>query len=124
MEVRLRFAPEHHADHRAVDQHAGEDPDPRTADGSGGEEGRRLGRGGMGVVYLARAVALDRPVAIELLPPILAAQPTFRERFLREARTAARLAHPHIAPIHSVAEREGFVFFVMGYVPGRTLGQQ
>jgi hypothetical protein len=83
-----------------------------------------LGRGGMGVVYLARDVALDRSVAIKLLPPILAAQPAFRERFLREARTAARLSHPHIVPIHAVAERDGFVYFVMGYVPGRTLGQR
>ena len=83
-----------------------------------------LGRGGMGVVYLARDVALDRSVAIKLLPPILAAQPAFRERFLREARTAARLSHPHVVPIHTVAEREGFVYFVMGYVPGRTLGQR
>jgi predicted Ser/Thr protein kinase len=84
---------------------------------------RELGRGGMGVVYLARDVALDRDVAIKLLPPIFAAQPTLRERFLREARTAARLSHPHIVPIHSVAERKGFVYFVMAYVPGRTLGQ-
>ncbi|HWA40453.1 MAG TPA: serine/threonine-protein kinase [Gemmatimonadales bacterium] len=85
---------------------------------------RELGRGGMGVVYLARDVALDRSVAIKLLPPILAAQPTFRERFLREARTAARLAHPHIVPIHTVQERDGFVYFVMAYVAGRTLGQR
>ncbi|HVX87904.1 MAG TPA: serine/threonine-protein kinase [Gemmatimonadales bacterium] len=85
---------------------------------------RELGRGGMGVVYLARDVALDRAVAIKLLPPILAAQPTFRERFLREARTAARLAHPNIVPIHTVQERDGFVYFVMAYVAGRTLGQR
>ena len=85
---------------------------------------RELGRGGMGVVYLARDVALDRSVAIKLLPPILAAQPTFRERFLREARTAARLAHPHIVPIHTVVEKDGFVYFVMAYVAGRTLGQR
>jgi eukaryotic-like serine/threonine-protein kinase len=85
---------------------------------------RELGRGGMGVVYLARDVALDRSVAIKLLPPILAAQPSFRERFAREARTAARLSHPHVVPIHAVAEREGFVYFVMSYVPGRTLGQR
>ena len=85
---------------------------------------RELGRGGMGVVYLARDVALDRAVAIKLLPPIFAAQPTFRERFLREARTAARLSHPHIVPIHTVQEQQGFVYFVMGYVPGRTLGQR
>ena len=76
------------------------------------------------MVYLARDVALDRAVAIKLLPPLLAAQPTFRERFLREARTAARLAHPHIVPIHTVVERDGFVFFVMAYVAGRTLGQR
>jgi serine/threonine-protein kinase len=85
---------------------------------------RELGRGGMGVVYLARDVALDRAVAIKLLPPILAAQPTFRERFLREARIAARLSHPHVVPIHSVEERGGYVYFVMAYVPGGTLGAQ
>ncbi|HEY6108167.1 MAG TPA: hypothetical protein VIV56_04605, partial [Gemmatimonadales bacterium] len=62
---------------------------------------RELGRGGMGVVFLARDVALDRPVAIKLLPPALAAAPGLRERFLQEARTAARLAHPHIVPIHA-----------------------
>ncbi|HEV8398727.1 MAG TPA: hypothetical protein VGQ18_02690, partial [Gemmatimonadales bacterium] len=51
---------------------------------------RELGRGGMGVVYLAREVRLDRPVAIKLLPPAMAADPKLRERFLREARTAAK----------------------------------
>src|SRR5712692_8888091 len=55
---------------------------------------QELGRGGMGVVYLAREVRLDRPVALKLLPPRLAAQPGPRERFLREARLAAKLSHP------------------------------
>src|SRR3954469_11410352 len=57
---------------------------------------RELGRGGMGVVYLAREVRLDRPVAIKLLPPDLASSPGLRDRFLREARMAARLSHPYI----------------------------
>src|SRR5918995_1247205 len=77
---------------------------------------RELGRGGMGVVYLAREVALDRPVAIKLLPPALAARPELRERFLREARTAAQLSQPNIVPIHAVDDAAGFVFFVMAYI--------
>ena len=85
---------------------------------------RELGRGGMGVVYLARDVQLDRHVAIKVLPSHLAAQPDSRERFLREARTAAGLSHPNIVPIHRVGEAAGFVFFVMSYVAGRTLGEQ
>ena len=64
---------------------------------------RELGRGGMGVVFLARDLALDRLVAIKLLPPALAASADRRARFLREARTAARLSHPNIVPIHSAA---------------------
>jgi predicted Ser/Thr protein kinase len=85
---------------------------------------RELGRGGMGVVYLAREVRLDRPVAIKLLPPELAAQQALRDRFLREARTAARLSHPYVVPIHSVDEIDGFVFYVMAYVDGETLAQR
>jgi eukaryotic-like serine/threonine-protein kinase len=85
---------------------------------------RELGRGGMGVVYLAREVLLDRPVAIKLLPPELAARPELRDRFMREARTAARLSHPYIVPIHAVDEIGGFVFIVMAYVDGGTLAQR
>ena len=85
---------------------------------------RELGRGGMGVVYLAREVRLDRPVAIKLLPPELSANPDLRERFLREARTAARLSHPHIVPIHAVDDVGDFVFYVMAYVDGETLAQR
>ncbi|MFQ5703064.1 MAG: protein kinase [Gemmatimonadales bacterium] len=84
---------------------------------------RELGRGGMGIVYLAREVSLDRPVALKLLPPNLAAVPDLRERFLREARTAAKLSHPNIVPIISVEEIDRFVFFVMAYVQGITLRQ-
>jgi hypothetical protein len=85
---------------------------------------REIGRGGMGVVYLAREVHLDRPVAIKLLPPERAAQRTLRDRFLREARLAAKLSHPNIIPIHSVEEIDGFVFFVMAFVEGETLADR
>jgi serine/threonine-protein kinase len=82
---------------------------------------RELGRGGMGVVVQARDVALDRVVAIKLLPSALARQAEPRARFLREARIAAGFSHPNIVPIHSVEEHDDVVFFVMGYVEGETL---
>lgn len=96
---------------------------------------RELGRGGMGIVYLARDVQLDRDVAIKVLPSHLARSAASRERFLREARTAAGLSHPHVVPIHRVGEATGpsaagaaggtrFVFFVMSYVEGETLGER
>src|SRR5215212_3995049 len=84
---------------------------------------RELGRGGMGIVYLARDVQLDRDVAIKVLPSHLASADA-RERFVREARMAAGLSHPHIVPIHRVGEAGGFVFFVMSYVEGETLGER
>lgn len=80
-----------------------------------------VGRGGMGVVYRARDERLQRRVAIKVLPPELAFQQDIRERFTREAQTAARLSHPHIVPIHSVGEGEGLVYFVMGYVDGESV---
>lgn len=85
---------------------------------------RELGRGGMGVVYLAHEVQLDRYVAIKLLPPELSARPALRDRFLREAQLAAKLSHPHIIPIHSVEHTDEFVYFVMAYVDGETLAQR
>ena len=85
---------------------------------------RELGRGGMGVVYLAREVRLDRPVAIKVLPPSKTADPRLRERFLREARTAAKLSHPNIIPIHAVEEIGAFVFFAMAFVEGETLTER
>ena len=83
-----------------------------------------LGRGGMGIVYLAREVHLDRLVAIKLLPPERAADPALRERFLREARLAAKLSHPNIIPIHAVDETRGFVYYVMSFIDGMTLAQR
>ena len=83
-----------------------------------------LGRGGMGVVLLARDVALERPVAVKVLPTALAADPVARGRFLREARTAAGLSHPNIVPIHVVEDRGDWVYFVMALVDGETLRQR
>jgi serine/threonine-protein kinase len=83
---------------------------------------RMLGRGGMGVVYLARELRLDRRVAIKVLPPDLAVEPTVRERFLREARTAALLSHPNIVPVYRVDEIGDLVIIVMAFVDGPTLG--
>ena len=83
-----------------------------------------VGRGGMGVVYRARDERLQRRVAIKVLPPELAFQKDIRQRFTREAQTAARLSHPHIVPIHTVGEGEGLVFFIMGYVDGESLNQR
>lgn len=80
-----------------------------------------IGRGGMGVVYRARDERLHRRVAVKALPPELAFQREIRERFTREAQTAARLAHPHIVPIHDVGEGNGVVYFVMGLIEGESL---
>jgi serine/threonine-protein kinase len=85
---------------------------------------RELGRGGMGIVYLARDVRLDRRVAIKLLPPHLAGNAEFRRRFLDEARMAARLAHPNIVTIHAVEDTGPFACFVLAYVEGETLAQR
>jgi tRNA A-37 threonylcarbamoyl transferase component Bud32 len=85
---------------------------------------RELGRGGMGVVYLAREVRLAREVAIKVLPPALARDPERRAQFLREAQMAAGLSHPNIVPIHRVDETRGFVYFVMAYIAGETLAER
>src|ERR1041385_8251995 len=85
---------------------------------------REIGRGGMGIVYLARDLRLDRPVAIKTLPEQMARDATTRDRFLREARTAARLSHPNIVPVHRADEIGDQVFFVMGYVDGMSLAER
>ncbi|HEX8946274.1 MAG TPA: serine/threonine-protein kinase [Gemmatimonadaceae bacterium] len=85
---------------------------------------REIGRGGMGIVYLARDLRLDRRVAIKTLPPHLAKDSIVGERFLREARTAGRLSHQNIVPIHRADELDGHTFFVMGFVDGESLAQR
>jgi serine/threonine-protein kinase len=84
---------------------------------------REVGRGGMGIVFLARDLKLERLVAIKTLPPMLAADEVIRARFLREARTAAALSHPNIVPIHRADDIHGTVFFVMGFVDGPSMAQ-
>ncbi len=81
---------------------------------------QEIGRGGMGVVYAGRDIRLDRLVAIKVLPGLVSSD-VVRERFLREARAAARLSHPSIVPIYSADERNGVTFLVMAYVDGTTL---
>ncbi len=85
---------------------------------------RELGRGGMGVVFLARELSLDRMVALKVLPPGLADAPEIRERFLREARTAAQLSHPNIVPIFRADWMDGLAYFAMGLVDGETLADR
>ncbi|MBL0938289.1 MAG: serine/threonine protein kinase [Gemmatimonadaceae bacterium] len=83
--------------------------------------GAEVGRGGMAVVYSAEDVRLQRKVALKVLPPDLAFRSDVRERFVREAQTAARLNHPHIVPIYAVHESQGMVAFAMALVTGETL---
>ncbi|MCA0374083.1 MAG: serine/threonine protein kinase [Gemmatimonadetes bacterium] len=85
---------------------------------------REIGRGGMGVVYHAIDERLERAVAIKTLPPHLAADAAVRQRFLREARTAGALSHPNIVHIHSAAERDGAVYFVMALIEGESLAER
>ncbi len=80
-----------------------------------------LGHGGMGYVIKARDRKLDRLVAIKMPLPALTADPAFRDRFLREARSAARLRHPNLCPIYEVGEHAGIPYIVMALIEGRTL---
>jgi eukaryotic-like serine/threonine-protein kinase len=80
-----------------------------------------LGRGGMAVVYKARQADLDRIVALKVLPPELSLDTAYIARFRQEARSAARLEHPHIVPIYEVGEAEGHHYIAMKFIQGRTL---
>jgi serine/threonine-protein kinase len=82
---------------------------------------RRIGTGGMAVVYLARHVMIDRLSAIKILRQDLGMNPSHRERFLREARAVNRINHPNIVEITDLGESDGLVFLVMEYVGGESL---
>jgi len=84
---------------------------------------RLLGRGGMAVVFLAEDLALERQVAIKVLPPEMAHDTKLIPRFQQEAKTAAKLDHPNIIPIYRVESEAGLDYFVMKYVTGRSLEQ-
>jgi eukaryotic-like serine/threonine-protein kinase len=83
-----------------------------------------LGQGGMAAVYLAHDSELDRAVAIKVLAEHLASDEAFRQRFLREARMAAKLSHPNIVHVYDQGEEDGQPFIVMEYVDGPTLGEE
>jgi serine/threonine protein kinase/beta-lactam-binding protein with PASTA domain len=83
--------------------------------------GERIARGGMASVYLGTDIRLDRTVAVKIMHPGLGDDAEFAARFVREARSAARLSHPHIVAIHDQGTDEGIAFLAMEYVPGQTL---
>jgi hypothetical protein len=85
---------------------------------------RELGRGGMGAVYLARDVRLDRPVALKVLPAEYATRGVLRDRFLRETRTAASFSHPNIVPVYAVEEAEDFLAYAMAFVEGESVAER
>src|SRR6476661_4747868 len=82
---------------------------------------RRIARGGMADVYLARNTLLDRPVALKVLFPEFATDHSFVERFRREAQAAANLNHPNIVAVYDWGQESGTYFIVMEYVEGRSL---
>lgn len=96
----------------------------RTRLGSRYHVERLLGRGGMGAVYLARELRLDRPVALKVLPEAVAHDGALRDRFLRESRLAASFSHPNIVPVHAVEEQDDLLAFAMGYVEGESLAER
>lgn len=82
-----------------------------------------LGKGGMGAVYKARQKELDRFVALKILPPEISRNPTFVDRFMREARALARLNHPNIVGVYDFGRVDGLCFFMMEYIDGVNLRQ-
>src|SRR4051812_33832081 len=82
-----------------------------------------IGKGGMGAVYKARQPALDRFVALKILPPQIASGPGFADRFNREARALARLSHPNIVAVHEFGQASGLAYLVMEFVDGLNLRQ-
>lgn len=85
---------------------------------------RSLGRGGMGVLYLAVEPGLERHVALKLIAPEAAADDVFARRFAEESRIAASIEHPNVVPIYAAGEEDGIPFIAMRYVSGSDLGRR
>src|SRR5215813_6470730 len=83
---------------------------------------RRLGRGGMGILYLAIEPGLERRVALKLIAPEAAADEVFARRFAEESRIAASIEHPNVVPIYAAGEEGGIPYIAMRYVAGSDLG--
>ena len=81
----------------------------------------RIGKGGMGTVFKARQVSMDRLAALKVLPPELAGNEAYVQRFVREARSAAQLNHPNIVQGIDVGHAEGYYYFAMELVDGITI---
>src|SRR5580700_8024652 len=81
----------------------------------------RLGSGGMGEVYLAQDLNLERPVALKILPPEMAHDADRMRRFVQEAKTASALSHPNVARVFEIGEADGVSFLAMEYIEGETL---
>jgi len=84
---------------------------------------RELARGGVGVVFLARQLSLDRPVALKILQQKFTADAEFIQNFIREARVAARISHPNIVQAYAVGEEDGIFYFAMEFIDGSTMKQ-
>src|SRR6478736_1167021 len=85
---------------------------------------RRLGRGGMGILYLAIEPGLDRRVALKLIAPEAAAEEVFAKRFAEESRIAASIEHPNVVPIYAAGAERGVPYIAMRYVAGSDLGRR
>ena len=105
---------------RASGRHSASDPN-LGIELAGFRIERRIGRGGMGVVYRATDTQLGRTVALKILPPELAEDDGFRKRFIRESRLASSIDHPNIVPIYRAGEHDGLLFIAMRYVEGSDL---
>src|SRR6476619_2856206 len=106
------------------------EPGERSVDRSAGDEfagyriERSLGRGGMGVLYLAIEPGLERRVALKLIAPEAAADDVFARRFAEESRIAASIEHPNVVPIYAAGEEAGVPYIAMRYVAGADLARR
>ena len=112
------------------------EPKPSTAkpDGDGKDSkeqvlgdfkiSKKLGQGGMGTVYLAQQISLDRPCALKVMMKELAKKPGFMERFIREARAMAKINHPNVVQCYGVYEEKGLNFVAMELMDGQSTARR